>query len=112
MPRHPSHPRGHVLPRSPGCPARPERRESIVRNIRVADRSDWVTSQPPAPAAGVPANRRRWRDVIATLPILLLVPALVMIAVPASASPSGRTLLSQWSDDYRTSTVQETSAKL
>jgi hypothetical protein len=46
-----------------------------VRNIRVADRSEWIVNQPPA------APRRRQSRVatwLATFVMLLLVPALVI----------------------------------
>lgn len=86
-----------------------------MRNIRVADRRDWVVNERPAitPKAGkTPKRQRRLTDVLATLPILLLVPAIALMAIPASASSSGRSLLTKWSSDFRTSTIQETSGQL
>ena len=55
-----------------------------MRNLRVADRRDWVVNQP---TAEVPRHRSRLRELLATLPILLLVPAL---ALPL-AGAAGRT---------------------
>ncbi len=49
-----------------------------MRNIAIADRRDWVFEAPkPQPPRG-PAPRQRLRNVLATLPILLLIPALLL----------------------------------
>ena len=49
-----------------------------MRNIAIADRRDWVFEAPkPEPARG-PAPKRRVRNLLATLPILLLIPALLL----------------------------------
>jgi outer membrane biosynthesis protein TonB len=53
-----------------------------VRNIAIADRKDWVTSRPPAP----PPRRSPLRDWLATIPILLLVPALILPSLDTSAA--------------------------
>jgi hypothetical protein len=53
-----------------------------VRNIAIADRKDWVTSRPPAP----PPRRSPLRDWLATIPILLLVPALILPSLGTSAA--------------------------
>jgi hypothetical protein len=53
-----------------------------VRNIAIADRKDWVTSRPPAP----PPRRSPLRDWLATIPILLLVPALILPWLGTSAA--------------------------
>jgi hypothetical protein len=58
----------------------------IVRNIRVADRADWVANRRPDPTAH---RHPRVRDLIATLPIALLIPAVLLIGFAATAaSPS------------------------
>jgi hypothetical protein len=61
-------------------------RESSMRTIRVADPSDWITRQVPRR----PERRRsRLASWAATLPVILLVPALLLPYVPAAAtSPS------------------------
>jgi outer membrane biosynthesis protein TonB len=53
-----------------------------VRTIRIADRKDWVVNQPPTP----PPTRRRARDILATLPMVILVPLLVLPLLSASAA--------------------------
>jgi hypothetical protein len=45
-----------------------------VRNIAVADRKDWVFEHPAPPP---PPRSTKVRDTLATIPILLLVPALI-----------------------------------
>src|SRR5206468_11074118 len=79
--------------------ARQPIREDVVRNIPIADRKDWVINQRPVAPAPRPSKLRDW---LATLPIVLLVPALVLPlvmtaaagvslkAVPGSASPGQR----------------------
>jgi hypothetical protein len=54
-----------------------------VRNIRVADPRDRVTTAPPP--------RDRVRDILATIPILLLVPALIFAFGPVAATGRGET---------------------
>jgi hypothetical protein len=102
-----------------------------VRNIRIADRKDWVFEAPqPTPP---PAPPSRVRDWLATLPILLLVPVLIFpflvtsaggptlevsattvapgarITVKGSSFPEGDTGLLAWTDaveplaDYKAS---------
>ncbi len=56
-----------------------------MRNIRIADRQDWTANAPT-----VKAPRRLWRhqrlaNVAATLPIIVLVPALIIASLPAFA---------------------------
>ncbi len=55
-----------------------------MRNIAIADRKDWVFSHPVAPPPPTPPSRLR--DVLATLPILLLIPALVVPFLFTSAA--------------------------
>ena len=45
-----------------------------MRNIAVADRKDWVFEHPAPPP---PPRSTKVRDTLATIPILLLVPALI-----------------------------------
>ena len=45
-----------------------------MRNIAVADRKDWVFEHPAPPQ---PPRSTKVRDILATIPILLLVPALI-----------------------------------
>ena len=45
-----------------------------MRNIAVADRKDWVFEHPAPPP---PPRSTKVRDILATIPILLLVPALL-----------------------------------
>jgi hypothetical protein len=52
-----------------------------VRNIRIADPRD----RGPAPRPAAPHRRSRVRDVLATIPVLILVPALVLPFVGADA---------------------------
>lgn len=60
-----------------------------MRNIAIADRKDWVTSTPPAPP---PRRRSPLRDWLATIPIILLVPALILPSLgTAAAGPTLRT---------------------
>ncbi len=54
-----------------------------MRNIRVADRKDWVFEAPPPPTP--PQPHSRLRDWLATLPILLLVPVLIFPFMVTSA---------------------------
>lgn len=54
-----------------------------MRNIRVADPRDRVMTPPPA--------RDRAREILATIPILLLVPALVFALGPVAATGQGGT---------------------
>jgi parallel beta-helix repeat protein len=56
-----------------------------VRNIRIADRREWDVNRP---VARKPRRHQRLVDTIATLPILLLVPALVLVVWPAAAGRS------------------------
>lgn len=51
-----------------------------MRNIRVADRSEWVINQPPNRPAGRSSRSVDW---LATLPILLLIPAILLPLVSA-----------------------------
>ena len=57
-----------------------------MRNIRVADRADWVF-EPPKPTP--PKQGRRLRDWLATLPMVLLIPALVLPFIATSAAGEG-----------------------
>ena len=54
-----------------------------MRNIAIADRKDWVFEHPAPPPP--PRRPSRLRDALATLPILLLIPALVIPMVMTSA---------------------------
>ena len=54
-----------------------------MRNIRVAPRSEWVSNRPPAMAGG---RRSRLTNWLATLPIALLIPALIVPFQHAQAS--------------------------
>jgi len=49
-----------------------------LRNIAIADRRDWVFEAPTPQPARDPAPRRRTRNLLATLPIVLLIPALLL----------------------------------
>ena len=55
-----------------------------MRNIAIADRKDWVFSHPVAPPPPTPPSRLR--DMLATLPILFLIPALVVPFLFTSAA--------------------------
>ena len=54
-----------------------------MRNIAIADRKDWVTSTPPARP---PRRRSPLRDWLATIPIILLLPALILPSLDTSAA--------------------------
>lgn len=54
-----------------------------MRNIAIADREDWVFAQPARPPSSTP--RSKLRDALATLPIVLLIPALIVPVVTAAA---------------------------
>jgi hypothetical protein len=56
-----------------------------VRNIAIADRKDWVINQRPEPPAPRPSKLRDW---LATLPIILLVPALILPLVMTESLPT------------------------
>ncbi len=60
-----------------------------MRNIAIADRKDWVFSHPtPRPR---PARSSKLRDALATVPILLLGPALLVpILITSAATPTLR----------------------
>lgn len=55
-----------------------------MRNIRIADPKDRLHESPPIPSAS--ARRSRLRDALATIPILLLAPALVVPVLATSAA--------------------------
>ncbi len=57
-----------------------------MRNIRIAPQEDRVSATRPAGVVAAPARRRRLRDWAATLPILVLVPALALPFVGAQAA--------------------------
>jgi Right handed beta helix region len=57
-----------------------------MRNIRFAPRSELVTNLPPAPR---PSRRSRKIDVLATIPILLLIPALILPFAHAAGGATG-----------------------
>ena len=58
-----------------------------MRNIRIADRKDWVFSHPEPPPP--PSRWSKHRDILATLPIILLIPALILpFVMTAAATPS------------------------
>jgi hypothetical protein len=57
-----------------------------MRNIRVADPHDRDTSPPPPSVERVRTRRQRARDTVLTLPIALLVPAIIMLGFPAAAA--------------------------
>jgi hypothetical protein len=62
---------------------------TIVRNVRIADRRDRIVSNDGATSPSQGPMRGRVRDVLATIPILLLVPALVIPwAGTEASSPS------------------------
>ena len=54
-----------------------------MRNIRIADRKDWVFEAPPP--VQPPSTPSRSKDWLATLPILLLVPVLMFPFMAISA---------------------------
>lgn len=58
-----------------------------MRNIAIAPRAEWTTNAPPpsSPAPKPTRGPRRWRDWLATLPIVLLIPALTVPLVVAMA---------------------------
>lgn len=55
-----------------------------MRNVAIADRRDWVFSHPAPPRP--PSPRSKLRDALATLPIILLIPALIVPVVSTAAS--------------------------
>jgi hypothetical protein len=60
-----------------------------VRNIAIADPKDWVFSHPTPPPA--PPRFSKLRDALATIPILLLGPALLApLLITSAATPSMR----------------------
>ncbi|MEJ7696114.1 MAG: hypothetical protein WKF78_05700 [Candidatus Limnocylindrales bacterium] len=76
------------------------------------DSSQWIDERASRQTPTKP--RRRFRDVVATGIMSL---ALVALAIPttdahAASRPSGRALVSAWSEGYAIATVQETSDKL
>ncbi|MFL5685430.1 MAG: alginate lyase family protein [Chloroflexota bacterium] len=59
-----------------------------MRNIAVADRKDWVFEHPAPPP---PPRSTKIRDILATIPILLLVPALIFpMFMTFAATPTVR----------------------
>jgi Alginate lyase len=66
----------------------PARREDTVRNIAIADRKDRVSDPSPRPR---PPRHSTLRDWLATIPILLLGPALIVpMLITSAASPTLR----------------------
>jgi Alginate lyase len=60
-----------------------------VRNIAIADRKDWVSSHPTPPPP--PSRSSKLRDALATIPILLLGPALIIpMLITSAATPELR----------------------
>jgi outer membrane biosynthesis protein TonB len=60
-----------------------------VRNIAIADRKDWVFSYPAPPPP--PSRSSKLRDALATIPIVLLGPALVIpMLITSAATPELR----------------------
>ncbi|MDH5243734.1 MAG: hypothetical protein OEX05_07360, partial [Chloroflexota bacterium] len=61
-----------------------------MRNIAIADRKDWVFDAPKPPQAPRPPDRRsRLRDWLATVPIILLIPVLLLpFAAATAGTPS------------------------
>ena len=57
-----------------------------MRNIRVADPRDRVLIDPKPPIPTRRSRGSRARDAILTIPIALLLPAIVLLSVPAAAS--------------------------
>ena len=59
-----------------------------MRNIAVADRKDWVFEHPAPPP---PPRSTKVRDMLATIPIVLLVPALLFpMLMTFAATPTLR----------------------
>ena len=59
-----------------------------MRNIAIADRKDWVFSHPAPPP---PPRSTKLRDTLATIPILLLIPALIVpFFMTSAATPTLR----------------------
>ncbi len=57
-----------------------------MRNIRIAPRDEWVSNQPSVPQRPRSTGRSRLRDWLATAPILLLIPALIVPMLVTSAA--------------------------
>jgi hypothetical protein len=57
-----------------------------MRNIRVADPRDRVLIDPKPPISTRRSRGSRARDALLTIPIALLLPAIVLLSVPAAAS--------------------------